>query len=123
MAIILSIPKGSTRWRGNLKGLWYERGLLKSGENLGASSLRETYRFKPLLAKQISLDSPFKAITLFFSTDSGHIILFSGPQDFFAHLQYCINTGIYLFFCKKKQSRLGILSMKKTLKKREGGSL
>jgi hypothetical protein len=37
---ILSIPKGSTRWCKNLKGLSYERGLLKSAENLGASSFK-----------------------------------------------------------------------------------
>jgi hypothetical protein len=36
MAIILSISKGPTRWRGNLKGLSHERGWLKSAENLGA---------------------------------------------------------------------------------------
>jgi hypothetical protein len=36
MAIILSISKGPTRWRGNLKGLSYERGWLKSADNLGA---------------------------------------------------------------------------------------
>jgi hypothetical protein len=40
MAIILSIPKGSTRWRGSLKGLSYERGLIKSVENLGVSSFK-----------------------------------------------------------------------------------
>ncbi len=40
MAIILPIPKGPTRWRGNLKGLSYERGLLKSPENLGASPFK-----------------------------------------------------------------------------------
>jgi hypothetical protein len=60
MAIILPIPKGPTRWRGNLKGLSYERGLLKSVENLGAPlPLREIYQMTPLSAKQISLDSPF----------------------------------------------------------------
>jgi hypothetical protein len=36
MAIILSISKGPTRWRRNLKGLSYERGWLKSADNLGA---------------------------------------------------------------------------------------
>jgi hypothetical protein len=40
MAIILPIPKGPTRWRGNLKGLSYERGLLKSVENLGTSPFK-----------------------------------------------------------------------------------
>jgi hypothetical protein len=40
MAIILPIPKGPTRWRGNLKGLSCERGLLKSVENLGASPFK-----------------------------------------------------------------------------------
>ncbi len=37
MASILLIPKGPTRWHGNLKGLSYERGWLKSADNLGAS--------------------------------------------------------------------------------------
>jgi hypothetical protein len=36
MAIILPISKGPTRWRGNLKGLSYERGRLKLANNLGA---------------------------------------------------------------------------------------
>ncbi len=40
MAIILPIPKGPTRWHRNLKGLSYERGLLKSAENLGASPFK-----------------------------------------------------------------------------------
>ncbi len=40
MTIILQIPKGPTRWRGNLKGLPYERGWLKSAENLGASPFK-----------------------------------------------------------------------------------
>ncbi len=40
MAIILPIPKGPARWRGNLKGLSYERGLLKSADNLGASPFK-----------------------------------------------------------------------------------
>jgi hypothetical protein len=40
MAIILPIPKGPKRWRGNLKGLSYERGLLKLAENLGASPFK-----------------------------------------------------------------------------------
>ncbi len=39
-AIILSIPKGPTRWRGNLKGLSYERGWLKSADNLVASPFK-----------------------------------------------------------------------------------
>jgi hypothetical protein len=39
-AIILSIPKGPTRWRGNLKGLSYERGSLKLANNLGASPFK-----------------------------------------------------------------------------------
>ncbi len=40
MAIILSIPKGPTKWRWNLKGLSYERGWLKSADNLGASPFK-----------------------------------------------------------------------------------
>jgi hypothetical protein len=40
MAIILSISKGPTRWRGNLKGLSFERGWLKSVDNLGASPFK-----------------------------------------------------------------------------------
>jgi hypothetical protein len=42
-AIILLIPKGPTRWQGNLKGLSYKRGWLKSAENLDTSPLREIY--------------------------------------------------------------------------------
>jgi hypothetical protein len=37
---ILPIPKGPTRWRGNLKGLQHERGWLKSADNLGASPFK-----------------------------------------------------------------------------------
>jgi hypothetical protein len=59
-AIILSIPKGPARWQGNLKGLSYKRGWLKSAENFGASPFKRIYRMIPLSAKQISLDSPFK---------------------------------------------------------------
>ncbi len=40
MVIILSIPKGPTRWRGNLKGLSFERGWLKTADNLGASPFK-----------------------------------------------------------------------------------
>ncbi len=40
MAIILLIPKGPMRWGRNLKGFSYERGLLKSAENLGASPFK-----------------------------------------------------------------------------------
>jgi hypothetical protein len=40
MAIILPIPKCLMRWRGNLKGLSYERGLFQSAENLSASSFK-----------------------------------------------------------------------------------
>jgi hypothetical protein len=40
MAIILTIPKDPTRWRGNLKGLPYERGWLKWADNLGASPFK-----------------------------------------------------------------------------------
>jgi hypothetical protein len=40
MAIILSIPKGPTRWRGNVKGLSYEREWLKPADNLGASPFK-----------------------------------------------------------------------------------
>ncbi len=40
IAIILSIPKGLTRWRGNLKGLSHERGWVKSVENLGTSPFK-----------------------------------------------------------------------------------
>jgi hypothetical protein len=40
MVIILSIPKGPTRWRGKLKGLSYERGWLKSADNLGSSPFK-----------------------------------------------------------------------------------
>ncbi len=39
-AIILSIPKGPTRWRRNLKGLSYERGWLKLADNLGATPFK-----------------------------------------------------------------------------------
>jgi hypothetical protein len=37
ISIILSIPKGPTRWDRNLKGLSHERGCAISAENLGAS--------------------------------------------------------------------------------------
>ncbi len=40
-AIILSIPKGPTGWRGNLKRLSYERGWLKLANNLGHSPFKE----------------------------------------------------------------------------------
>jgi hypothetical protein len=40
MAIILLIPKGPTRWRGNLKGLSYKREWLKAAENLGTSPFK-----------------------------------------------------------------------------------
>jgi hypothetical protein len=40
MEIILPIPKGPTRWRRNLKGLSYERGLLKSAKHHGASPFK-----------------------------------------------------------------------------------
>jgi hypothetical protein len=40
MVIILSIPKGPTRWRKNLKGLSYEKGWLKSADNFGASPFK-----------------------------------------------------------------------------------
>jgi hypothetical protein len=40
MAIILSIPKGPTRWRKKLKGLSYERGWLKLADNLSASPFK-----------------------------------------------------------------------------------
>ncbi len=40
MAIIQSISKARTRWRGNLKGLSLERGWTKSAESLGASPLK-----------------------------------------------------------------------------------
>ncbi len=40
MEIIMPIPKGPTRWRRNLKGLSYERGLLKSAKNLSASPFK-----------------------------------------------------------------------------------
>jgi hypothetical protein len=39
-AIILSIPKAPTRWRGDLNGLSYERGWLKLANNLGASPFK-----------------------------------------------------------------------------------
>jgi hypothetical protein len=73
MAIILPIPKGLTRWRGNLKGLSYERGWFKSVDNLGASPLREIYQMIPLSAKQILLDGPFKIYI----------------YDFLRHLKIC----------------------------------
>ncbi len=40
MAIILLISKGPMKWRGNLKGLSYEKGWLKSADNLGASPFK-----------------------------------------------------------------------------------
>jgi hypothetical protein len=40
MAIMLLIPKDPMKWRGNLKGLPYERGWVKSDENLGASPFK-----------------------------------------------------------------------------------
>jgi hypothetical protein len=55
IAIVFSIPKGHVSWCRNLKGLSHESEWLKSGENLGASPLRETYRLIPLSAKSISL--------------------------------------------------------------------
>jgi hypothetical protein len=41
MAIMLLIPKDPMRWHGNLKGLQYERGWVKSAENLGASPFKK----------------------------------------------------------------------------------
>jgi hypothetical protein len=40
MAIILSIPKDPMRWSGKLKGLSFERGWLKSADNLGPSAFK-----------------------------------------------------------------------------------
>jgi hypothetical protein len=60
MAIILSIPKGPTRWRRNLEPLTWEcmgKIRLKISAPL---PLRQTYRLIPLSAESISLDSPFK---------------------------------------------------------------
>jgi hypothetical protein len=37
IAFILSLPKTLTRWRGNLKGLFQERGWVKYSENLSGS--------------------------------------------------------------------------------------
>jgi hypothetical protein len=54
MAIILSIPKGPMRWRGNLKGLSYKRGWLKSAENLGASPFK----------RDLSNDTTFSQVNL-----------------------------------------------------------
>ncbi len=62
MAISLSIPKGRTTWRGNLKGLSHERGWVKSEKKFGASPFK-TYRMTLLSAKSISLDSPFNSST------------------------------------------------------------
>jgi hypothetical protein len=56
----LPIPKDPTRWRGNLKGLSYERGWLNQLTISAPLRLREIYQMIPLSAKQISLDSPFK---------------------------------------------------------------
>ncbi len=49
-AIILSIPKGPMRWRGNLKGLSNKRGWLNSTENLGASPFK----------RDVSIDTTFQ---------------------------------------------------------------
>jgi hypothetical protein len=53
--------QGSYEVARNLKGLSYERGWLKSADNLGASPFKRDIsndnHFQP---KQISLDSPFK---------------------------------------------------------------
>jgi hypothetical protein len=40
MAIMMWIPKGRTRWCGNLKGLSHERGWVKTAKNLGASPFK-----------------------------------------------------------------------------------
>jgi hypothetical protein len=50
MEIILSIPKGLTRRRGNLKGLSHEREWVKSAENLGASPFK----------RDLSIDTTFR---------------------------------------------------------------
>jgi hypothetical protein len=60
MAVILSIPKGCTRWCGNLKRLSHEKGRVKSAENLAAFPFQRNYQLIPLSAKVTSLDSPFK---------------------------------------------------------------
>jgi hypothetical protein len=60
MAIMLSIPKGPTRWRGNLKGLPYEREWLKSADNLDPSPFKGDPSNDTTFSQTISLDSPFK---------------------------------------------------------------
>ncbi len=52
--IMLSLPKGSTRWLRNLKGLSYERVWVKSAENLGASPLKT----------DLSIDTSFSQVHL-----------------------------------------------------------
>jgi hypothetical protein len=54
------IPEVSTRWHGNLMGLFHERGWLKSGENIGVSPCKRDLSNDTTFNNQTSLDSPFK---------------------------------------------------------------
>jgi hypothetical protein len=59
MAIILSIPNVQTMWCGSLMGLSHERGWINQLKISAPLPVKETYRLIPLLAKLISLGSPF----------------------------------------------------------------
>jgi hypothetical protein len=63
MAIEWSFPRVCTvQGVAESKGLSHESGWIKSAENLGAPTLRETYRLIPLSAESTLLHTPFKGL-------------------------------------------------------------
>jgi hypothetical protein len=68
MAVIVSIPNSSERWRGNLEDLILERGSVKSAENLGASLFKRDLSNYTTFSQVVSLDSPFKVMHYLDST-------------------------------------------------------
>jgi hypothetical protein len=80
IATILLIPLAHTRQHGNLNGLSHEKEWAKSTKNLCSLSVRETYRFIPLSANSISLDSPLELVKWLTNHKRGKFLVLVFPQ-------------------------------------------
>jgi hypothetical protein len=105
------------RWRGNLKDLSYERGLLKAAENLGAStfkrdlSIETTYSQTNLAGQSLERDCPARFVqlkvvstdrSLFkieaprFSADFVHPLSSERPVNFPRHLVRALEINLII---------------------------